>query len=65
MCKGRIYAERECLAFVAGILTFWDIEPADKKAGWVIPKQLKMSAVSKPATETRVRIKRRVFEWEK
>lgn len=65
MCKGRIFAERECLAAVAGILVFWDIVPADKKAGWVIPKQLKMSAVSKPAQDTRVRIKRRVFDWEK
>ncbi|TVY13113.1 25-hydroxycholesterol 7-alpha-hydroxylase [Lachnellula arida] len=65
MCKGRIFAERECLAAVAGILVFWDIVPADKKAGWVIPQQLKMSAVSKPAQDTRVRIKRRVFGWEK
>ncbi|TVY81010.1 Cholesterol 7-alpha-monooxygenase [Lachnellula suecica] len=65
MCKGRVFAERECLAVIAGILVFWEIEPADKKAGWVIPKQLKMSAVSKPAHETRVRIKRRVFEWER
>ncbi|TVY33867.1 25-hydroxycholesterol 7-alpha-hydroxylase [Lachnellula subtilissima] len=65
MCKGRIFAERECLAAVAGVLVFWDIVPADKKAGWVIPKQLKMSAVSKPAQDTRVRIKKRVFDWEK
>ncbi|TVY49533.1 25-hydroxycholesterol 7-alpha-hydroxylase [Lachnellula occidentalis] len=65
MCKGRIFAERECLAAVAGVLMFWDIKAVDKKAGWVIPKQLKMSAVSKPAQDTRVRIKRRVFDWEK
>jgi hypothetical protein len=65
MCKGRIFAERSNLALIAGILFFWDIEPADKITGWVIPKQLKMSAVSKPAQETRIRIKRRIFEWEK
>jgi cytochrome P450 len=64
MCKGRIFAERECLALVAGVLMFWEIEPADKKAGWVIPKQKKTTAVSLPATEVRVRIKRRRFEWE-
>ena len=64
MCKGRILAERECLALVAGVLMFWDIAPADKKAGWVIPKQKKMSAVCLPVDETRVRIKRRRFEWD-
>lgn len=64
MCKGRVFAERECLVLVAGVLTFWDIEPADKKIGWVIPKQKKCSAISLPATETRVRIKRRNFDWE-
>ncbi|RDL35113.1 Cytochrome P450 [Venustampulla echinocandica] len=64
-CKGRIIAERECLAQVAGILAFWDITPADKQAGWVIPKQKKTAAVSLPVHETRVRIKRRVFDWER
>lgn len=64
MCKGRIFAERECLALVAGILMFWEVEPGDKKIGWVIPKQKKTSAVSLPVHETRVRIKRRRFEWE-
>ena len=64
MCKGRILAERECLAFVAGVLVFWEIEPADKRKGWKIPKQEKTSAVSRPAQDTRVRIRRRRFEWE-
>ena len=64
MCKGRIFAERECLALVAGVLMFWDIEPADKKAGWVIPKQKKTSAVCLPANEVRVRVKKRRFEWD-
>lgn len=64
MCKGRVYAEKECLSLVAGVLSFWDIEPADKKVGWVIPEQIKASAVSRPVHDTRVRIKRRKFEWE-
>lgn len=64
MCKGRVYAEKECLSLVAGVLAFWDIEPADKKAGWKIPDQVKTSAVSRPAHDTRVRIKRRKFDWE-
>ncbi|KAG0648510.1 Cytochrome P450 monooxygenase [Hyphodiscus hymeniophilus] len=64
MCKGRIFAEKECLALVAGVLMFWDIEPADTKAGWVIPGQKKTTAVSLPVKEVRVRIRRRRFEWE-
>jgi hypothetical protein len=64
MCKGRIYAERECLSFVAGILGYYDIEPAGS-AAWVIPAQQKATAISLPVHETRVRIKRRVFDWEK
>lgn len=64
MCKGRVYAERECLALVAGILAFWEFEPIGGK-GWVIPKMIKTAAVSRPEVETRVRIRRRKFEWEK
>lgn len=59
MCKGRVYAEKECLSLVAGVLAFWDIGPADKKVGWVIPEQIKTSAVSRPVHDTRVRIKQR------
>jgi cytochrome P450 len=64
MCKGRIFAERECLALVAGVMMFWDIQPVDKNVGWVIPKQKKTTAVSLPVKDVRVRIKRRCFEWE-
>jgi cytochrome P450 len=63
ICKGRLFAEHECLSLVAGVLAYWDIEPVDKK-GWVIPKTLKKSGVSRPEVDTRVRIKRRKFEWE-
>ncbi|TGO63940.1 hypothetical protein BOTNAR_0094g00170 [Botryotinia narcissicola] len=63
MCKGRVYAERECLAFVAGILMYWDIGPVtkkgEKKGKWTIPNMVKTSAVCLPDKETRVRIKRR------
>lgn len=63
ICKGRIFAERVCLALVAGVLVCWDIEPVDKKTGWVIPKQERSSAVCRPAHETRVRIKQKPFKW--
>ncbi|KAI9646972.1 hypothetical protein NHQ30_004973 [Ciborinia camelliae] len=66
MCKGRVYAERECLAFVAGILMYWDIEPVaekgEKKGKWKVPGMVKTSAVCLPDKETRVRIKRKVFD---
>ncbi|KAJ8064526.1 hypothetical protein OCU04_006856 [Sclerotinia nivalis] len=65
MCKGRVFAERECLAFVAGILMYWDLEPVvkkgEKKGKWRIPGMIKTSAVCLPDKETRVRIKRRVI----
>lgn len=61
-CKGRVYAERECLSLVAGVLTMYDIEPAGGK--WKIPGQRKATAVSLPTSETRVRVKRRIYDWE-
>ncbi|KAG4034067.1 hypothetical protein MFRU_003g00430 [Monilinia fructicola] len=65
MCKGRVFAERECLAFVAGVLIYWDIEPApekgEKKGKWKIPGMVKTSAVCLPDKDTRVRIKRKVL----
>lgn len=64
MCKGRIFAERECLSLVAGVLVFWEIEPVDKKVGWKIPTQKKKSGVSLPDHDTRVTIRRRNFQWE-
>lgn len=64
ICKGRVFAERECLSLVAGILAYWEIEPADKKVGWVVPKMHKTAGICRPIGDTRVRIKRRKFEWE-
>jgi len=61
MCKGRIFAERECLSLVAGVLACWDIEPANGKA-WKIPDQRKTTAVALPVEDTRVKIKRRDFD---
>ncbi|TAQ90439.1 hypothetical protein B7494_g1277 [Chlorociboria aeruginascens] len=63
MCPGRLLAEKECLAFVAGMLVFWEFQPADK-SGWVVPEQKKTGGVSLPARETRVRIKKRKFVWD-
>jgi cytochrome P450 len=63
MCKGRVFAERECLSLVAGVLMFWDFKPVGEK-GWVIPKQKKTSAVCLPVEDIRVRVTKRSFEWD-
>ncbi|KAJ5033477.1 uncharacterized protein L3040_008592 [Drepanopeziza brunnea f. sp. 'multigermtubi'] len=61
--KSNRFVEIECLAFVAAILVFWDITPADKSTGWTIPEKQRLGGIAAPASETRVRIKRRKFEW--
>lgn len=60
MCKGRLYAEKECLAFVAGFLALWEVEPVDK-AGWKIPKHGKATAVAAPKSDVKIRLRRRVL----
>jgi cytochrome P450 len=62
MCKGRVFAERECLALVAGVLMYWDIEPTGQK--WVVPEMVKTSGVSRPKGDTKVRVRRKKFEWD-
>ncbi|KAF2841429.1 cytochrome P450 [Patellaria atrata CBS 101060] len=58
MCKGRFFAEKECLAFVAGMLVLWDFEPVGAQE-WKLPKQTKMTAVVAPKGNIRARIRRR------
>lgn len=58
-CKGRLFAEREILAFTAGLLSLWDIQPADGKS-WKIPGRIPASAVALPDKETRVKLKLKV-----
>ncbi|KAH0551110.1 hypothetical protein GP486_007546 [Trichoglossum hirsutum] len=58
LCKGKLFAEGEVLAFVAGILALWEFEPAGAN-GWQIPGHVKASGVSLPKTNVRVRIRRR------
>ena len=63
LCKGRMLAEKECLALVAGVLAYWDFEPAEGKK-FRIPKQVKTTAVARPEGDTRVKVKKRKFEWD-
>jgi len=62
-CPGRAYAEKKVLAFTAGILALWDLEPADARA-WAIPKQKECSIVSVPSADLRVRINSRPLRRE-
>lgn len=61
-----VFAERECLALVAGVLMMWEFEPVGE-GGWEIPaKEWKGGAgVCRPQGEgTRVRVRRRRFDWD-
>ncbi|KAL1967273.1 hypothetical protein VTN77DRAFT_3319 [Rasamsonia byssochlamydoides] len=59
MCKGRIFADREVLAFTAAILALWDIEPVSNE-GWTNPGHKPGSSAYLPAHEVRVRLKHRI-----
>ncbi|KAL8921425.1 MAG: hypothetical protein Q9208_005751 [Pyrenodesmia sp. 3 TL-2023] len=63
MCKGRLFAEKEVLGFVAGFLTCWDVEGVEckgEKPGFLrVPGSVKASATSKPDDDCRVKLSRR------
>jgi len=54
-CKGKTFAEKECLATVASIIMAWNMEPADGKA-WKIPAARRATAVECPVGDIRVKI---------
>ncbi|KAL4898399.1 cytochrome P450 [Aspergillus ambiguus] len=58
-CKGRVFAEREILAFVAAIISMWNIEPADGK-DFTLPKHRPSSGAYLPSSDIRVRLSMRV-----
>ena len=62
MCKGRLFAEREVLAFVAGFLTLWEIEDIGGRQ-LKVPGNVKASATAKPDSNCRVRISKREGVW--
>ena len=60
VCKGRAFAEREVLLFVAGFLAVWDFGPV-KGGEWRIPgKWYNGTGSANPAVPVRVRVGRRV-----
>ncbi|PBP20502.1 cytochrome P450 [Diplocarpon rosae] len=61
--KSNMFMQTECLSLVAGILIFWDISLGHKDADSEVPEKRNFGGVAVPASETRVRIQRRKFEW--
>jgi hypothetical protein len=59
MCKGKTFAEREVVLFVAAIVMMWEIEPIDRKEGWKHPGRLVGAGANVPKREFRVRMRRR------
>ena len=57
-CPGRHFAEREIMAFVAGILMLWDIGSISSK-GCAMPGHKPVVSVDRPSTDIKVRIRRR------
>lgn len=58
MCKGRAFALKESLLFVAAIISMWEIEPAGG-GKWRMPKHRKATGVYGTDDVTRVWIRRR------
>lgn len=57
-CKGRLFAEKEVLIFVAGILTLWDLENPD--GGLIqIPEMGPAGASRSPKRDVRIRLRKR------
>ncbi|TKA59830.1 hypothetical protein B0A49_07399 [Cryomyces minteri] len=56
MCKGRVFAEKECLVFAAGILALWEFEPVGQK-GWHIPAHRRATAVAAPKGDVRFHVR--------
>lgn len=48
-----------CMAFVAGFLALWNVEPEDIDKGWNLPKPTFAPAVALPKGDFRVRIGKR------
>ena len=60
VCKGRYFAEREVMIFIAGYLSAWDFAPAGK--GWEDPgKYYNGTGTANPKRNVRIRISKRVL----
>lgn len=61
ICKGRLFAEREVLIFISGILTVWEFKPAGGKMKIEAPKKYYLGTGSaSPKSPIRVQVRKRV-----
>jgi len=60
VCKGRYFAEREVMAFVAAILTLWDFEAVGRDWGLPLAKGYNGTGSANPKGEVRVLVRKRV-----
>ncbi|KAK5133166.1 hypothetical protein LTR08_008102 [Meristemomyces frigidus] len=61
MCKGRAFAFKECMMFVAAVVAMWDIEPAGG-GPWKMPRHKKATGVYSTTDDTRVWVTRRQLD---
>lgn len=59
MCKGKTFAEREVVLFVAAIVMQWDIVPVQNGGKWVHPGRKVGAGAVNPKKDVRVRMSRR------
>lgn len=59
MCKGKMFAEREVLLFVAAIVMQWDVLPVGNGGRWVHPGRKPGGGAVNPVKPVRVRMMRR------
>ncbi|KAL6243559.1 hypothetical protein RBB50_009552 [Rhinocladiella similis] len=59
MCKGKTFAEREVLLFVAAVVMQWDIVPVGKGGQWIHPGRKPGGGAVNPVKPVRVRMMRR------
>ncbi|WPG99036.1 Hypothetical protein R9X50_00184100 [Acrodontium crateriforme] len=61
MCKGRVFAFKECMMFTAAIVSMWEIESAGG-GPWKMPRHRKATGVYGTSDNPRVWLRRRVLE---
>ncbi|KIW18275.1 hypothetical protein PV08_02563 [Exophiala spinifera] len=59
MCKGKTFAEREVLLFVAAVVMQWDMAPVGNGGRWVHPGRKPGGGAVNPVEPVRVRMRRR------
>ncbi|GAB7362374.1 hypothetical protein MBLNU230_g2699t1 [Neophaeotheca triangularis] len=59
MCKGRAFALKECMGFVAAVVAMWEVERKGGGGEWVLPGHRKATGVYGTGEDVRVWVRRR------